>query len=381
MNYCKKCIMPDTRPDQYLNEDGICNACLSFENQKKIDWDARANQLNELIEEKKLRNKNGWNCVVPGSGGKDSTYQALWAKSKGLNPILVTATTCDLSYLGRKNLDNLKALGFDTVEISNKPDIRAKLNKTCIDLIGDISWPEHVSIFTAPIRFALNYKIPLILYGENPQIEYGGPEKSLSNYELDRKWLEEFGGLIGLRVTDLMEIHNFSKKDLSIYDYPSQEELKQFPIKSIFLGYFEMWDSIRNFEQAKKNGFLSYDKGLEGCFFNFEKLDNYQHGIHDYFKFLKFGFARATDQLCYSIRRNLISREEAIKKVKKLEGYFPKSYMGKNLKEILKKIDLSLEDFEKICDRFTNKKIFKCDQGGNLIKDEKGNLIKSFNIN
>ena len=142
-----------------------------------------------------------------------------------------------------------------------------------------------------------------------------------------------------------------------------------------------MWDSIRNFEQAKKNGFLSYDKGLEGCFFNFEKLDNYQHGIHDYFKFLKFGFARATDQLCYSIRRNLISREEAIKKVKKLEGYFPKSYMGKNLKEILKKIDLPLEDFEKICDRFTNKKIFKCDQGGNLIKDEKGNLIKSFNIN
>ena len=380
MKYCKKCIMPDTRPDQIFNEHGVCNACLSFEKNKKVYWTKRAQELDKIINSTKSKNTN-WDCVIPSSGGKDSTYQALWAKSKGLNPILVTATTCDLSYLGRKNLDNLKALGFDTVEISNKPDIRAKLNKTCIDLIGDISWPEHVSIFTAPIRFALNYKIPLILYGENPQIEYGGPEKSLSNYELDRKWLEEFGGLIGLRVTDLMEIHNFSKKDLSIYDYPSQEELKQFPIKSIFLGYFEMWDSIRNFEQAKKNGFLSYDKGLEGCFFNFEKLDKYQQGSHDYFKFLKFGFARATDQLCYSIRRNLISREEAIKKVKKLEGYFPKSYMGKNLKEILKKIDLPLEDFEKICDRFTNKKIFKCDQGGNLIKDEKGNLIKSFNIN
>ena len=98
---------------------------------------------------------------------------------------------------------------------------------------------EHVSIFTAPIKFALSYKVPLILYGENPQIEYGGPEKSLSNYNLDRKWMEEFGGLIGLRVSDLIEIHNFSKKELSIYEYPSQEDLNKFPIKSIFLGYFE----------------------------------------------------------------------------------------------------------------------------------------------
>jgi len=375
MKYCKNCIMPDTRPDQIFNKEGICNACVSFENNKKsVDWDKRSKELEKIIEEAKSKSDN-WDCVIPSSGGKDSTYQAIWAKSKGLNPILVTATTCDLSEIGRKNLDNLKNLGFDTVEISNNPDVRAKLNKICIDLIGDISWPEHVSIFTAPIKFALSYKVPLILYGENPQIEYGGPEKSLSNYNLDRKWMEEFGGLIGLRVSDLIEIHNFSKKELSIYEYPSQEDLNKFPIKSIFLGYFEQWDSIRNFEVSKKNGFLSYDQGLEGCYFNFEKLDNYQHGIHDYFKFLKFGFARATDQLSYSIRRNLISRDEALKKLKTLEGKFPKSYMGKPLEEILNKIGLDISNFKIICDKFTNKKIFKCDQGGNLIKDDSDNIV------
>ena len=340
---------------------------------KKVDWTKRAQELDKIINSTKSKNTN-WDCVIPSSGGKDSTYQALWAKSKGLNPILVTATTCDLSYLGRKNLDNLKALGFDTVEISNKPDIRAKLNKTCIDLIGDISWPEHVSIFTAPIRFALNYKIPLILYGENPQIEYGGPEKSLSNYELDRKWLEEFGGLIGLRVTDLMEIHNFSKKDLSIYDYPSQEELKQFPIKSIFLGYFEMWDSIRNFEQAKKNGFLSYDKGLEGCFFNFEKLDNYQHGIHDYFKFLKYGFSRATDQVAWKLRDKKISIEEGKKIIFANDGNYPHYYLGKKLENILSDIEMTVEQFDKIADRFTNKKLFELDNSGALKRNNNKKL-------
>ena len=116
---------------------------------------------------------------------------------------------------------------------------------------------------------------------------------------------------------------------------------------------------------------------MEGCYFNFEKIDNYQHGIHDYFKFLKFGFARATDQLCYQIRRNKITRVESIELVKKLEGKYPESYMGKSLEKILDKINLTKKDFDKICDDFTNKKIFKVNQAGNLIKDDNGSLIKN----
>ncbi len=376
MNYCKKCIMPDTRPDQYLNEDGICNACLSFENQKKIDWDARANQLNELIEEKKLRNKNGWNCVVPGSGGKDSTYQIIRAKELGLNPVFVTASTCDLSEIGRQNLENIKKIGFDVVEISNNSRVRAKINKIGLELLGDISWPEHVSIFTAPVKFALAYDISLILWGENPQLEYGGPDDSLNNSILDQKWMEEFGGLIGFRVSDLIENHGFKKHELNIYNYPTEKILKEKSILGIFLGFYERWDSLRNYEISKNYGFSAYEPKLEGCYFNFEKIDNYQHGIHDYFKYLKFGFGRATDQLSYMIRRNKIGREEGIGIVKKIEGKYPKSYMGKSLDKILSKIKTSEKEFTKICDNFTNKKIFKTDQSGKLIKDDNGSLIK-----
>ena len=376
MKYCTKCIMPNTRPDQYLNDQGICNACLSFDYQQKINWSSRLEKLKEIIEKKKLNRKDSWNCVVPGSGGKDSTYQIIRAKELGLNPVFVTASTCDLSDIGRYNLENVKKIGFDVIEISNNARVRARINKIGLELLGDISWPEHVSIFTAPVKFALAYDIPLILWGENPQLEYGGPETSLNNSILDRKWMEEFGGLIGFRVSDLIENHGFKKHELEIYNYPNENFLKQKSILGIFLGYYERWDALRNYEVSKNNGFLAYEPELEGCYFNFEKIDNYQHGIHDYFKFLKFGFARATDQLCYMIRRKKITRESAIDLAKKLEGKYPRSYMGKSLTKILSKINLEESEFMKICDSFTNKKIFKTDQSGKLIKDQSGSLFK-----
>lgn len=375
MNYCKRCVMPDTRPDQYLNEKGVCNACISFDLLNKIDWKKREAALRQILIDKNL-DKNKWNCVVPGSGGKDSTYQIIRAKELGLNPVFVTASTCDLSEVGRRNLENIKRIGFDVIEISNNKKVRSKINKIGLELLGDISWPEHVSIFTSPVKFALAYDIPLIMWGENPQQEYGGPDEALNNSILDQKWMEEFGGLIGFRVSDLIENYNFKKHELEIYNYPDEKILNNKSIHGIFLGYYERWDSLRNFEISKNNGFQSYEEDLEGCYFNFEKIDNYQHGIHDYFKFLKFGFARATDQLSYMIRRNKISRADSINIIKKIEGKYPKSYMGKSLNKILSKIGITEKEFSKICDNFTNKSIFKTDQAGNLIKNDDGSLIK-----
>ncbi len=375
MKLCSNCLIPSTRPDQSFNDKNVCNACLSFKEKDEINWDKKIQELKTIIKENKTDDKK-WNCVIPSSGGKDSTYQAIRAKELGLNPVLVTATTCDLSVLGKKNIENLKSLGFDTIEINPNPKVRAKLNKLCLQEIGDISWPEHVSIFTAPIRFALNYKIPIILWGENPQFEYGGPKSKTYSHILDRAWLEEFGGLLGLRVTDLLENYNFNESELYPYKYPTNEELNHFKVTGLFLGHYERWDNLKNAKIAQQNGFSGFGKPIENGYFDFEKLDNYQHGIHDYFKYLKYGFGRATDQLSLLLRRKLISRKEAIELVNKYEGKFPSSYLGKPLKEILGKINLSLEDFVKICDKFTNKKIFKCNQGGKLIKDSEGNLIK-----
>jgi N-acetyl sugar amidotransferase len=376
MQICKNCLIPNIRPDQIFTK-GICNACTFFEEKHNINWKSRQEKLFEIIKNLKL-NKNKWNCIVPSSGGKDSLYQAIRAKELGLNPLIVIATTCHLSDLGRKNIENLKNVGFDTIEFSSNPVVRKKLNRLCLEEIGDISWPEHVSIFTLPIKIACKFKISLIIYGENPQMEYGGPDSSLHNFYLDKKWMDEFGGLIGLRVSDLTQHYGFKNSELEFLEYPEIDELKKNNIQSIFLGYFENWDELRNFEVAKKNNFTSYKKNVENCYFEFAKIDNYQHGIHDYFKYLKYGFGRATDQLSLLIRKKIISRKEGLDLVKKYEGFFPNSYLGKPLDEILKNIEMTREKFNQICNKFTNKKIFKCDQSGQLVRDDTGNLIKSY---
>jgi N-acetyl sugar amidotransferase len=276
--------------------------------------------------------------------------------------------------IGRENLDNLKRLGFDTIEISPDINVRRKLNKLCLELVGDISWPEHISIFTIPVQIAIKYKIPLIVWGENPQIEYGGPIRK-NEHVLDRKWLEEFGGLLGLREIDLINHYNFNKKDLLHYIYPPENDLKKFKIKGIFLGYYFKWNNYENYKIAKDYGFKPHTKAIEGGYFNFEKIDNLQHGIHDYFKYLKYGFGRGSDQLSFLIRNNLIERKKALKILNRIEGKFPKTYLGIKISKILSKIDITLEDFNSICDQFTNKRIFQCNNKGELIKDFEGNLI------
>ena len=162
---------------------------------------------------------------------------------------------------------------------------------------------------------------------------------------------------------------------MDIYKYPTEKELSEFKIESLFLGFFEQWDSLRNAEVAKKNGFTVFSSAVENGYLDSEKIDNYQHGIHDYFKYLKYGFGRATDQISYLIRRGKLTRDQGIKLIKDYEGNFPNSYLGKPLKEILDHIEISIDHFQNICDKYTNKKIFKCDQNGNLIKDSKGKLI------
>ena len=164
LTYCKHCVMPSTKPDLQLDEDGVCNACRSYENRKDVDWNFRHNELLQVLDRYRVGSRSNWDCIVPVSGGKDSTYQVVRMLQLGLNPLCVTSSTCDLSNLGRQNLENLKRLGVDHVEMSPNPLIRAKLNRLGLMQVGDISWPEHVGIFTIPVRAAVQFNVPLIVW-------------------------------------------------------------------------------------------------------------------------------------------------------------------------------------------------------------------------
>ncbi len=376
IRYCTRCVLPDTKPDLFIDDEGVCSACRNYESRTAIDWDQRQNALKMILE--RYRNKTGsnWDCIVPVSGGKDSTYQTIQMLELGMNPLCVTGMTCDLSEIGRANIENIKRLGVDYVEFTTNPVIRRKLNRIALSQVGDISWPEHVSIFTIPVRAAVQFNVPLLIWGENPQHEYGGPAAASESNVLNRRWLEEFGGLLGLRVSDFIGLEGIEARNMVPYVYPSDEDLKRVGVTGLYLGYYFPWDSYTNALVAQAHGFSTLSTTVEGSIVNYENVDNHQTGIHDYFKFLKFGFGRSSDIASSHIRRGRITREEGMKLVKMHDGKFPWTYLGKPIEKILERIDLSLNEFIKICDRFTNKKLFLMDIKGNLIKDKRGNLTK-----
>ncbi|MBI3307205.1 MAG: N-acetyl sugar amidotransferase [Candidatus Omnitrophica bacterium] len=376
MRYCTHCLLPDTKPDLYIDDEGVCHACRNYENRKQVDWNARRNDLMEILERYRSKNATRWDCIVPVSGGKDSTFQTIRMLELGMNPLCVTATTCDLSEIGRANIENIKKLGVDYIEFSTNPIIRHKINRIALKQVGDISWPEHVGIFTLPVRMAVQMGVPLIIWGENAQNEYGGPAAAAETNVLNRRWLEEFGGLLGLRVTDLIGLEGIEARHMVPYTYPSDADLERVGVTGLYLGYYISWDSYTNVLIAQAQGFSTYPGIVEGSMVNYENLDNHQTGIHDYFKFLKFGFGRATDIASHHVRRGRLTRQDALKLVIKHDGKFPWTYLGKPIEKILEPLDITIDEFIKICDRFTNKKIFVTDSRGNLVKDRHGNLTK-----
>ncbi|PTP29428.1 N-acetyl sugar amidotransferase [Vibrio splendidus] len=376
IKYCTSCMYPETKPDLWFNEEGKCSACINFEERTEIDWEERKSEFEAITNKYKSIDGSNYDCIIPVSGGKDSTYQVIRVLQAGLNPLCVTAETDSLSEIGRRNLENLKRLGVDHVNVTTNPKVRRKLSRLALREVGDIQWAEHVTIFTIPIQVAVEKNIPLIIWGENSQHEYGGPAAAAENNVLDRRWLEEFGGMLGMRITDLIGQDDITRRDLIPYFYPSDEDLKRVGVTGIFLGYYFPWDGYNNTLVAQAYGFESYPTPTEGSFVNYENLDNYYHRVHDYFKYIKYGFGRATDQANNHIRRGRLDRRDIVDFLKENDGNYPDVYLGRSLESVLDEIDMSKEEFDEICDRFTNKKLFKTDRKGNLVRDTKGNLTK-----
>ena len=374
MFFCKLCVFPSTKPHIEFNKDGVCTGCLAYKNRKEIDWIKREKNFSEIIEEYKSASKNYYNCIIPSSGGKDSHYQTIKALEYGLNPLIVNIVPDKISELGKYNKENIKKLGVDTMEIALNPKIRYKINKFGLETVGDICWPEHITIFTIPKKISVSMRIPLLLYGECPENENGGPEEDQNRTILDRRWMEEFGGLLGLRTNDLSDIMDIPKEKLVLYTYPSKEELEEVGTKALFLGQYFPWDGVTNAKIAKENGFKTYDKDVEGSIVDYENLDNVYFRVHDYFKFLKYGYDRVTDWCSLHIRRGRLTRDEAVKLNKERSGKFPENYLGYTLSGILSEIDCTRNEFINICDKFTNKSLFLCDEDNKLIKDNLGNL-------
>ena len=378
MFYCKKCLYPSTKPDLWFTKDGICGACHSFDDRKDYDWSSAKTYFIKLIQENKKNPK--YDCIVPVSGGKDSTYQVWRVMNEGFNPLCVTAPTDFLTPLGRRNIENLKNLGADYIEISVNREVRKKIAKHSLFSVGDIQWSEHLLIYTAPVHIAVNFNIPILIWGEWLS-EYGAfkPEDAKVEY-FDRRILEEYGSLNGQRVSDLLSIEGVTEKDLYFYEYPNSDKVEELGLKGLYLSNYFPHHGITNVMISQSLGFEVSPHNIIGTITNYENLDNYLHGIHDYFKYLKFGFSRSTDIACNMIRRGLITRNDAEFLVRKNDGLYPSKYLDKNLKDILDHYSISMSEFEQVCDDYTNYDLFEKDNSGDLTLRSDGSPLLTSNF-
>lgn len=357
MNRCRLCVLPNSRPDTPF-VDGICAACISYAARPKIDWESREYKLCDLLE-RLGENGSGYDCIVPSSGGKDSHYQVLKIKEMGWRPLVVTASTCHLTATGRANIDNL-ARYATTIEVTPNRTVRAKLNKLGLELVGDPSWPEHVSIFTTPFRVAADQGIPLIFYGENPQNQYGGPTGSEEAKQLTRRWRSEFGGFLGLRPADMIGKLDISERDMADYEMPDPDDIGklQQPIEAHFLGQYLPWDSHENAKVAFAAG-MKQVLPSDANYWRHENLDNAQTGLHDYLMYRKYGYGRGCAQISVDVRAGRITREEALAWVHEHDGIFPKRYADVPMPTVLQRIGVTPTQLDKIMDSFTNWDLFR----------------------
>lgn len=378
LRYCNICLFPETKPDLFFNEQGTCSACQgAFNKNENIDWDQREKDFYTIINKyKKNEHEVGYDCLIPVSGGKDSTYQVYFMKEVcKMNPLCVCFETTNLTELGRRNIDNISKMGVDVIYFKKNYQAYKSMVIEGFKRVGDEMWPNHLGIFTIPINIAVKFNIPLVIWGENPQLEYGGPSESLENNLLNRRWMEEFGGLLGNRIQDMIGVDGLTERDLTPYFYPSNEEIERVGVVGVFLGHYFFWDARKQLELVKQHGFSVKEDGpVEGTYTNYENLDEKMHGLHDYLKYLKYGFGRATDHACIDIRNNRITREQGLNLLMKYEGRYP----HESVKAFIDYTGMSKEEIDQILDSFTNPMLFKQREDGSFFKDENGNLTPTF---
>jgi len=356
--WCKNCLNMSTRPRITFDERGWCNACQWMEEKKVLDWKSREDELVELLDKHRLTT-GGFDCIVPVSGGKDGSYVAHTLKTKfNMNPLTITVRPALALEIGDQNLYNFIQSGFNHIHISANPKVLDRLNKYGFIEKGFPYYGWLIAIMTAVIKTAANFKIPLIFYGEDGEIEYGGSteskNKALYGIEyMKRVYLE--GG--HEKVFDrIKEDGDISESDLSFFKFPTESEISEVGLSFTHWSYFEAWDSYRNYVIAKDYcGLIEKDDGNHDTFTNFAQNDQALYALHAYLMYLKFGFGRATQDAGIEIRRGSMTRDQALNLVKIYDNAYPHDL----IETYLEYYDMTKEEFDAILDSYVNKDLFE----------------------
>ena len=372
--FCSKCVMSNQRPRSVvefknssnqksgLNIDvnsSICDACNYNETKKKIDWKKRESELTELLD--KYRKTNGYDCVVPGSGGKDSAYTAHILKYKyGMNPLTVTWAPHSYTDIGWKNFDNwIKVGGLDNILFTPNGRVHRLLTRLAFKNLLHPFQPFIIGQKIIGPLIALKFDIPLIFYGEN-QAEYGNAVEENSNPKMDTKFFSQKNNseiiLGGEKLSSILKNYGFNLNDFEPYMAPSLDGLNSKKIEQRFLGYYLKWDPQECYYYATKNtSFRPNTERTEGSYSKYSSIDDKIDPFHYYLTFIKFGLGRASYDAAQEIRNEKITREEGVNLIKKYDNEFPKKYF----KEFLEYIEMNEEDFFSTVDKFRSPHLWR----------------------
>ncbi len=357
--YCKRCLMPNTRPRIGFDTEGVCNACKNADEKKKIDWAARKKEFLSIVEP--YRSKKGeWDCVVPWSGGKDSSAIAYHLKFElGMNPLLVTFSPLMPTDVGWHNRQALVNLGFDHIFFNPDQRVSRHLARRFFKERGNHKVAWDAGINAIPVQVAVNYKIPLVFYAEHGESEYGGKVLNEESKKI-RNFTEVIEHQIGDDPRNWVD-DTVSAKNLNPYLYPDAHRVQEVGVKALYFAYFFRWSMLENYQYIKtKFDFKTSPLGrTNGTFTDFDSLDDKVDNLYYYLQFIKFGFGRAVRDACRMIQNDQMTREEGLALAQKYDDEFPSEYFD----EVLDFLGLSKDEFEKLIDQHRNAEIWKKEGG------------------
>lgn len=355
--FCKNCVVSNQRPRTEFNEQGVCSACQwAWEKDHSIDWLAREQELQALCD--KHRSKDGsYDVIVPGSGGKDSAFVAHQLKERyNMTPLCVTWAPFDWTSIGWRNLKNFVAKGFFNIIGQADGVLHRKLSRMAFELKGDAWEPFSYGQKAWAYHMAQKFGIKLIFYGENGEVEYGGSTKyKYAPQERVEDWENQYykGGSVDELVRagldrGILSKDHVKQANLQWYKTPAPDLIESLGLEMHWYSYYQKWTPQENFYYAVKHtGFELNDEGRTECTYTkYASLDDKMDGLHFYLAYMKFGLGRCSRDAQQDIRRNHITRDEAVALVHRYDHEFP----GKYYHWMLEYLDITEDFFWEVMD-------------------------------
>jgi N-acetyl sugar amidotransferase len=368
IQFCTKCVYPGVAATPLtFDQDGVCSGCRTHEEQKSVDWAARERMFRELCDDYRSRDGKRHDCLIPVSGGKDSFYQVhLLKKVYGMNPLLVTYNENNETEVGKRNIQRMKEVfGCDYINVTPSIDALKKMNRIGFRKMGDPDMHAHMGINAVPIQIAVRYGVPLIIWGEHGFMNLGGMHSYKDMVEYTARYRKEHL-LRGYDWQDFVGEEGLKERDLLWAKYPDDEEIERVGIRGVFISNFFGWNQhVHTKLMVELYGFEFNPIPFDRTYARDANLNNiHDNGVHDYMKYVKFGYGRVSDHVSRDIRNGILTRDNGIALVRQYEGVVPG-----DLARWLDYVGMTRTEFEEITDSFRDPRVWVLNEYGQWIKD------------